>query len=178
MIPAVGAGWVDVVLVLLVVLGAVGGWRRGGLRLAGSVVGLVVGLAVGTAVVPVLTGSLRAGTRVAVTVLGVLVVAALVSGLGRAAGGLLASLVARLHLGVLDRLAGAVGGAVLALVVLGLGLALLGDGPAGVPGAAGTWLTTAQDSQIAGWAADAADQALQVVRGGTPHLRLMTGGSG
>ncbi|MCO7219194.1 CvpA family protein [Klenkia sp. PcliD-1-E] len=178
MTPVVGTGWVDLVLVLLVVLGAVGGWRRGGLRLAGSVVGLVVGLAVGTAVVPALTGSLQAGTRVAATVLGVLVVAALGSGLGRAAGGLLAGLVARLHLGVLDRLAGAVGGAVLALVVLGLGLALLADGPAGVVGGAGAWLTAARDSQVGGWAADAADQALRVVRGQTPDLHLPTGGPG
>ncbi len=163
---------------LLVVLGAVGGWRRGGLRLAGSVVGLLVGLAVGTALVPVLTGSLQGGTRVAVTVLGVLVVAALGSGLGRAAGGLLASLVARLHLGVLDRLAGAVGGAVLALVVLGLVLALVGDGPGATLGGTGPWFAAARDSQVAGWAADAADQALRLVRGQTPDLHLPTGGPG
>jgi hypothetical protein len=172
----VGTGWVDLVLVLLLVLGAVAGWRRGGLRLAGSVVGLVVGLVVGTALVPVLTGSLQGGTRVAVTALGVLVVAALGSGLGRAAGGLLAALVARLHLGVLDRLAGAVGGVVLALVVVGLGL--VGGAPGWGPGGVGPWLSAARDSQLGGWAADAADQALQVVRVQTPDLHLPTGGPG
>lgn len=166
------ARWVDLALVLLLAGGAVAGWRRGGLRLAGSVVGLVVGLAVGAAVVPLLTGSLVGTTRLVVTALGVLVVAALGSGLGRTAGGLLAGLVARLHLGVLDRAAGAVGGLLLTFVLLGLTLSVLDLDPA----TGGQWLATARTSQLGGLASDAADQALRVVHVPTPGPELPAGG--
>ncbi|GAA4335090.1 hypothetical protein GCM10023162_38560 [Klenkia terrae] len=160
--------WVDLALVLLLAGGAVAGWRRGGLRLAGSVVGLVVGLAVGAAVVPVLTGSLQGTTRWVVTLVGILVAAALGSGLGRAAGGLVAAVVARLHLSVLDRAAGAVGGLLLTFVGLGLVLSMLTLDP----GAGGQWRATARSSQLGALASGAADQAWQVVGGHTAGLDL------
>ena len=120
-----GPLWVDLVLLALLVAGAVAGWRRGGLRLAGSVAGLVVGLAVGLAVVPALAADLTGSTARLVEVVGVLLVGALGSALGRGLGGLLATVLARLHLSLLDRAAGAVGGLVLAAVLVGAGLALL-----------------------------------------------------
>jgi uncharacterized membrane protein required for colicin V production len=41
--------WTDLVLLVLLAAGAIAGWRRGGLRLAGAVVGLLAGLVVAAA---------------------------------------------------------------------------------------------------------------------------------
>lgn len=97
---------------------------------------------------------------------GVLLVGALGSALGRGLGGLLATVLARLHLSLLDRAAGAVGGLVLAAVLVGAGLALLSTGP----GPAGEWLATARASQLGSAATAVADQALTLVRTQAPGL--------
>lgn len=158
--------WVDLILLVLLVAGAVAGWRRGGLGLAGSVAGLVAGLLVGLAVVPLLTDALTGTAWWVVTGLGVLVAGLLGSGLGGWLGGLLTVVLARLHLGLLDRVAGAVGGLLLAFVLIGIAFSLLSAGPG--PGPAGDWLVAARTSALGSAATSVADQALELVRSNAP----------
>ncbi|MEJ5943805.1 CvpA family protein [Pseudokineococcus basanitobsidens] len=113
---------VDLVALVVVVLAALGGWRSGGGtvlgRLVGGGAGLVLGLRAPAVVGPLLP-SVEPGWVVPV---GCLVVGVLLGlALGGAVGGLVSGLLARLHVGVLDRLLGALAsGAVAALVCVGL----------------------------------------------------------
>lgn len=109
---------VAVLVVAVVLLGARAGWRTGASRsvlsLAGLVAGAVVGLALSTWLVGEHLSALVHLLLVAVCVLGGALVG---SALGGAVGDLLGRGLARLHLGLLDRTAGAGVRAVVALVV-------------------------------------------------------------
>ncbi|MEH3075587.1 MAG: CvpA family protein [Quadrisphaera sp.] len=109
---------VAVLVVAVVLLGARAGWRTGASRsvlsLAGLVAGAVVGLALSAWLVGEHLSALVHLLLVAVCVLGGALVG---SALGGAVGDLLGRGLARLHLGLLDRTAGAGVRAVVALVV-------------------------------------------------------------
>lgn len=155
-------GWADVVLIVLLAAGGLAGWRRGGFRLAGSVAGAVVGLAIGLAVVPSLAARLDGGAAAVATVLGVLLAVLGGAGIGRWVGALPAGLLARLHLGALDRAAGAVAGSMVAFVLVGMALTVL---PGAARGSAevGHWLAVARGSTLGSAATQTAGDALQVV---------------
>jgi hypothetical protein len=168
--------WTDLVLLVLLAAGAVAGWRRGGLRLAGAVVGLLAGLVVGHALAPTLTGSLSGNTGHAVRIASVAVAGLLGAALGRWAGSVPAALLARLHLGVADRAAGAVGGAVLALAIAGgaLLLASAADRGAVLSPTAG-WLATARGTELGRTATGTADRAARLLMVHVPgHRDLLT----
>lgn len=112
----------DVLVVLIVVAAAVGGFRRlGGVARAGSLLGLVVGAGIGAA-----WGSNLAAygdTPDSSWLWGILGIAAglaLGSLVGGFLGGLVSRVLARAKLSFLDRLVGAVTGAVSALLVMWL----------------------------------------------------------
>lgn len=153
---------VDLVLLLLLAGAAVAGWRRGGLRLAGSVVGLAVGLLLGLRLVPPLAAQVTGTVHWVLTVLGVALTGALVAEVGRWLAGLVAGVLARLHLSLLDRAAGAVGGVLLGSIVLGATLTLLPTT------AADTWLGQARSSSLGSTATDVAARALDVVHAQVP----------
>jgi hypothetical protein len=125
---------VDVVVLVIVAVGAWQGWRRGGTTLVLSVVGLVAGVFLG--------GWLATGWDPSSTVL--LVVAVVVGGLvGLALGHRLADALATRRAGgrvgrphLLDRLVGVVAHGALALVLCVAAGAVLADaGPTGLAGA-------------------------------------------
>jgi len=120
---------VALLVVAVVVLGARAGWRTGASRsvlsLAGLLAGLVLGLAASTWLVGEQLSVLLRLVLVAACALGGALVG---SGLGGAVGDMLGRALSRLHLGVVDRGAGAVVRGLVALVVCsllaGLSLAL------------------------------------------------------
>lgn len=120
---------VALLVVAVVVLGARAGWRTGASRsvlsLAGMLAGLVLGLAASTWLVGEQLSVLLRLVLVAVCAVGGALVG---SGLGGAVGDLLGRALSRLHLGLVDRGAGAVVRGLVALVVCslvaGLSLAL------------------------------------------------------
>lgn len=124
---------------LVVVLAARSGWHRGASRLVLSLLGLVAGVGAGVEV----AGRIQATWpqtgwgAVGVLVGTVLVVAVVGASLGAWLGGALARGLGKVHLGVLDRTAGAVVRGGLAVVLCAVALTLLpgrwapwADGPA------------------------------------------------
>lgn len=158
------AGWIDLACLALLAAGAVGGWRRGGLRLAGSVAGLIAGTWLGLALIPPLAAPLTGTIWWVVVIGGLLLAASLGGGLGRWLGSLVATVVYRLHLGLLDRLAGAGGGLLLTLVAIGVVLSLAGLGH--VTGQAAEWWSAARASTIGSASSQVADRAWDAVRTG------------
>lgn len=120
---------IALLVLAVVVLGARAGWRTGASRsvlsLAGALAGLVIGLSVSTWLVGEHVSVLLHLLLVAVCAVGGALVG---SSLGGAVGGLLGRALSRVHLGVVDRGAGAVVRGFVALVVCsllaGLSLAL------------------------------------------------------
>ncbi len=111
----------DVLLVLLVVAAAARGWHLGLSRAALGVGGLVVGLLAGLwAAARLVPASLSPAVTLALEVGFVLAAALIGSGVGAAIGASGARLLAAAHLRVLDRAAGAIGRAGLALVMIWL----------------------------------------------------------
>lgn len=134
----------DLIVLGLVGLAVVGGWRRGGAAIALHVVGLLVGLIVGLRVAGLVSASLSPAAHVllgALCALGGLVVG---GALGRRAGARVSIGAARMHLGVLDRALGALtrglGAAVAIWVVLAVVVAV---GPA-------RWAASIRGSRPAG----------------------------
>lgn len=107
----------DVVLLVIMVLAAVSGWRTSGAsrvgRLAGLLLGALLGLAVAGLVTPVTAGS---GLRLVIAVVGLVVGAAILGGVGGWVGVAVARGLRNLRLGVADRALGAVLSGLLALL--------------------------------------------------------------
>ena len=107
----------DVVLLVIMVLAAVGEWRTSGAlrvgRLAGLLLGALLGLAAAGLVTPVTAGP---GLRLVVAVVGLLVGAAILGGVGGWVGLAVARGLRNLRLGVADRALGAVLSGLLALL--------------------------------------------------------------
>jgi hypothetical protein len=108
----------DIVLVIIMILAAVGGWRTSGAsrvgRLAGLLLGALLGLAVTSAVTPATAGT---GLRLLIAIGLLLLGAAVLGGLGGWVGLAVARGLRSLRLGVADRLLGAVLSGVLALLI-------------------------------------------------------------
>lgn len=94
--------WVDVMIVVVLVLAALRGWRTGGIRQLASYGGVVAGLVVGVLIVPVIDRHVAATWSPVVAVVVVVVMAALGGVVGGALGWHVAGLVRRVRLGWLD----------------------------------------------------------------------------
>jgi uncharacterized membrane protein required for colicin V production len=110
--------WVDLVIVILVALSALRGFAEGAIRQIFGLVGLVGGLLIGTAIAPSLSTHITHAHWRPVLALGIILA---MSVIGSALGGLLGSVVAKFAhafmLGPIDRIAGVVVGAIVALVL-------------------------------------------------------------
>lgn len=108
----------DIVLVIIMVLAAVGGWRTSGAarlgRLAGLLLGALLGLAVAAVITPVTAGT---GLRLLIAIGLLLLGAAILGGLGGSVGLAVARGLRHLRLGVADHLLGAVLSGVLTLLI-------------------------------------------------------------
>jgi S1-C subfamily serine protease len=127
-----GPNVLDAVLVLLLVLVALRGWRQGAVSQLAALGGLALGLLVGVWAAPLIAGALfdepGAGTGLVTVV--VLLVAVLVGqGAGLAVGARLHRVVHRLRVGVVDRVVGVAVGASGFLVAVWLLAGVLGQGP-------------------------------------------------
>jgi S1-C subfamily serine protease len=118
--------WVDLVVVAAVALGVWRGYVHGALRQVGGFAGFVGGFYVGSRAAPALSTSLtRSGWRPLVA-LGVVVVAAMAgAALGRALGSVLGRALRELHVGLADRVAGAVVGGAGAAIACWMAAGLL-----------------------------------------------------
>lgn len=109
--------WVDGVILVLIALAAVHGWRTGAMRQVFALAGLLVGLAVGVELAPHVVGfaapDMRGVAAVALIIAAAMVLAAVGEGVGARAGAVLR----RIHLGALDGLLGT-GIAVLSTLVV------------------------------------------------------------
>lgn len=107
----------DLVLVVIMVLAAVGGWRTSGAlrvgRLAGLLLGALLGLLVAGLVTPPTAGP---GLRLVIAIVLLLVGAAILGGVGGSVGLAVARGLRHLRLGVADRALGAVVSGLLALL--------------------------------------------------------------
>ncbi len=110
--------WVDVVIVGVTVLAGVRGFAAGALRQVGTVIGLVGGFVAATIVAPTWASNLtHSNWRPAIALAIVLAGALVGSSLGSWLGGLAHGSARVLHLGTADRVAGAVAGAVGAVIM-------------------------------------------------------------
>lgn len=122
--------WLDVVIVAIVLLAAVGGYRRGAASQLLSYGGLGLGLIIGIAVAPLAVGLVASPLAKAVVALVVILGAgAVLSTIGRRLGLHASRLIRRVHLSPLNAFAGAAVGAVIALVVCVAVANLLVHGP-------------------------------------------------
>ncbi len=112
--------WVDAVIVVVLVLAALRGWRTGGIRQLASYGGVLAGLVVGVLVVPVIDRHVSATWSPVVAVLVVVVMAAAGGAIGGALGWRLAVHVRRLRLGWLDDAIGVAVAVVAMLLVVWL----------------------------------------------------------
>jgi S1-C subfamily serine protease len=127
-----GPNLLDAVLVLLLVLVGLRGWRQGAVSQLAAFAGLALGLLVGAWLAPLIAGVFfdEPGAGTGLVTLVVLLVAILVGqGAGMAVGVRLHRAVHRLRIGVVDRIAGVAVGAVGFLVVVWLLASMLGQGP-------------------------------------------------
>jgi len=167
---------VDLVVLAVVLLAALRGWRRGGtglvLRAAGAVAGVLVAGALARWLVPLIVGADAAVSRGAL-LLGAALVGALVGwGLGRRLGEALARRTAggSRRPGLPDRVLGVAAHGALALVVLVLAAGIVtAVGPSGLGDAA-------RDSAVLGAAADHLPDPLVLLPGGTSEATLADGG--
>lgn len=128
----VGPNVLDAVLVLLLSLAGLRGWRQGAISQLAAFGGLAVGLLVGVWAAPLVAGLLsdESGAGTAVLTLVVLVVALLAGqGAGLALGVRLHRAVHRLRISGVDRAAGVAVGAVGFLAVVWLLASMLSQGP-------------------------------------------------
>ncbi|MGC8510923.1 MAG: CvpA family protein [Acidimicrobiales bacterium] len=118
--------WVDVVVVVLVALGVWRGYAHGALRQVGAFAGFVAGFYVGGRAAPALSTSLTSSAWRPLVALGIVLVAAVAgSALGRAVGSVLGRALRELHVGLVDRVAGAVVGGVGAAIACWMAAGLL-----------------------------------------------------
>jgi S1-C subfamily serine protease len=99
---AMAAHWVDLVIVVILLLAALRGWRTGAIRQVLWFGGLAVGLVVGVALAPVVARHLAPGSSALVSLGIVLVATALCAALGQYAGVRVAAGARRIRLGPLD----------------------------------------------------------------------------
>ena len=115
----------DIVLLVIMVLAAVGGWRTSGAlrigRLAGLLLGAMLGLAVAGLIMPLTAGP---GLRLLIAVVALLLGAAILGGVGGWVGLAVARGLQNLRLGVADRALGSVLSALIALLACWLLLAV------------------------------------------------------
>ncbi len=112
--------WVDVVIVVVLVLAALRGWRTGGIRQLASYGGVLAGLVAGVLVVPVVDRHIAAAWSPVVAVVVVVVLAALGGVVGGALGWHVSEFARRLRLGWLDDALGVAVAVVAMLVVVWL----------------------------------------------------------
>ena len=134
----------DLVVLAVVVLAAISGWRVGGAVIALHILGVVLGLILGLGVAGLLSSSLSAVTHLLLGA-GCALGGALIGGaVGRLLGRALARVLQRLHIAVLDHLLGALARA--GLAVLGCWLVavlVLAIGPA-------SWSAAVRSSAVFG----------------------------
>jgi len=110
--------WVDLVILVLVALSALRGFAEGAIRQILGLLGLVAGLLIGTAIAPSLSTHITHAAWRPLLALGIILAMSII---GSALGGLLGSVVAKFAhafmLGPVDRIAGVVVGAIVALVL-------------------------------------------------------------
>lgn len=135
--------WVDLVIVILAALSALRGFAEGAIRQIFGLLGLVAGLVIGTAIAPTLSTHITHAHWRPILALGIILAMTVI---GSTLGGLLGSVVAKFAhafmLGPVDRIAGVVVGAVVALVLCWLVAGILSSA---------TWgsvATQIQDSRI------------------------------
>ncbi len=122
--------WLDLVIIAVVLLAALRGYRRGAASQLLSYGGLGLGLIIGIAIAPFAVGlvtSLVAKAVVALVV--VLGAGALLSGIGRRLGFQASRLIRRMHLSPVDSVAGAAVAGVIALALCLVAANLLARGP-------------------------------------------------
>lgn len=135
---------VDLLVIVVVVLAGLGGWRRGLTGVLPALVGLLVGLAVGSWLAGIVVPDAAATTVRVLVLLAVVAVGGLLGAtLGGRVGAVAAVAVRRLHLRPLDRAAGALVRAGGALVVCWLLAGVLG-------GVLPATTTYASDSRVLG----------------------------
>ncbi len=118
--------WVDLVVVVLVALGAWRGYAHGALRQVGAFAGFVAGFYVGGRAAPALSTSVTSSGWRPLVALGIVLVAAVAgSALGRALGSVLSRALHELHVGLVDRVAGAVVGGAGAAIACWMAAGLL-----------------------------------------------------
>lgn len=122
--------WLDLVIIAVVVLAAVRGYRRGAssqlFSYGGFGLGLVIGLAIASFAVGLVTTPL---SKALVALVVVLAVAAVVGGIGSRFGSGASRMIRRVHLGPFDSVAGAAVAGIIALAVCLLAANLLVRGP-------------------------------------------------
>jgi S1-C subfamily serine protease len=94
--------WVDVVIVAVLLLAALRGWRTGGIRQLASYGGILVGLVAGVVIVPVIDRHVAAAWSPVVAIVIVVAGAAIGGVIGGALGWHLSALARRIRLGRLD----------------------------------------------------------------------------
>ncbi len=102
------AHWVDYLILAVVILAALHGWRTGAIRQLLSFGGLWAGLIVGVIAAPTIARHVAATSAELVAIAVVLVAVLVCVSLGQMAGWRIASVVRRLHLGVVDDALGVV----------------------------------------------------------------------
>ncbi len=125
-----GLNWVDLVIIVLVVVAALRGLRRGATTQVLSYGGLGVGLVVGIALAPLAVGLVATPLAKAVVALTIiLALAAIGAGIGSRAGTQGGSLLRRVHLGSFDAAAGMIVAVIITLSVCWIAGTVLANGP-------------------------------------------------
>ncbi|MGA7835958.1 MAG: CvpA family protein [Acidimicrobiales bacterium] len=119
-------GWVDLIIVIVVVLAGLRGFAEGAIRQVAGLAGLGGGFLLGAAIAPSLSGDItKTGWRPAVALFIVLIVSVLGGIVGGVVGNVIKHVVRAMMLGIVDRIVGVVVGAGGALVMCWLAAGLL-----------------------------------------------------
>src|SRR3984885_14967120 len=119
-------GWVDLIILIVVVLAGVRGFAEGAIRQVAGLAGIVGGFLLGAAVARTLSGDItKTGWRPAIALFIVLIITVLGGIAGGVVGSLIKHVVRAMMLGIVDRIAGGVVGAGRALIIFWLVAGLL-----------------------------------------------------
>jgi uncharacterized membrane protein required for colicin V production len=119
-------GWVDLIIVIVVLLAGIRGFVEGAIRQVAGLAGVAGGFLLGAAIAPSLSGDItKTGWRPAVALFIVLVLSVLGGIVGGVIGSLIKHVVRAMMLGIVDRVVGVVVGAGGALVMCWLVAGLL-----------------------------------------------------
>jgi uncharacterized membrane protein required for colicin V production len=119
-------GWVDLIILIVVVLAGVRGFAEGAIRQVAGLAGIGGGFLLGAAIAPTLSGDItKSGWRPAIALFIVLIITVLGGIVGGVVGSLVKHVVSAMMLGIVDRIVGIVVGAGGALVMCWLVAGLL-----------------------------------------------------